>query len=283
MPSPAPQLFQTPLRTSRQAYDDLRFAYLRSPDGRYPADISVPPSHGVGDRASQAAAPSGPTPSGVFDPLSLEDTSPWKKYYKDLEVKKEIRKDVERTYVSALCSPSKDACFAREADLQPPIAASLTCPTSRRITLGSCSRQFCSCIAHCTPTSRTGRYVLPSTTVGHAGPELTRGPFCVAHSAGHARTRSCHAAGCRTRLPSCCRWTDAHARRRHPPRYPVTCPRRARRLHTFFGPHAKWRASLLRPSPRTGRPQSIARLSYARDQAADYQSLRLDVGAAWPN
>lgn len=205
LPSPAPQLFQTPLRTSRQAYDDLRFAYLRSPDGRYPADISVPPSHGGGDRASQAAAPSGPTPSGVFDPLSLEDTSPWKKYYKDLEVKKEIRKDVERTYVSALCSPSKDACFAREADLQPPIAASLTCPTSRRITLGSCSRQFCSCIAHCTPTSRTGRYVLPSTTVGHAGPELTRGPFCVAHSAGHARTRSCYAAGCRTRLPSCCR------------------------------------------------------------------------------
>lgn len=107
LPSPAPQLFSTPLRTSRQAYDDLRFAYLRSPDGRYPADISVPPSRsGVGghDRSSaQAAAPSDSTSNGVFDPLSLEDESPWKKYYKDLEVKKEIRKDVERTYVDAPC------------------------------------------------------------------------------------------------------------------------------------------------------------------------------------
>lgn len=59
-----------------------------------------PPRAGELDQQATAAAANGAGSSGsngVFDPLSLEEESPWKKYYKDLEVKKEIRKDVERT------------------------------------------------------------------------------------------------------------------------------------------------------------------------------------------
>jgi TBC1 domain family protein 5 len=96
LPSPTPEIFQTSLQTTRQAYDQLRVSYLRSPDGRYPTDVSVPPSSTTATYAS-LPVPNGGGGQEVFDPLSLEEESPWKKYYTDLEVRKEIRKDVERT------------------------------------------------------------------------------------------------------------------------------------------------------------------------------------------
>jgi hypothetical protein len=195
LPSPAPQLFQTPLRTSRQSYDDLRFAYLRSPDGGYPADISVPPSRsgsGRRDPSSQADASSGPASNGVFDPLSLEDESPWKKYYKDLEVKKEIRKDVERTQVDPCMSLAPGEPLSTDRRL--PFAASPTCPTSRPTMPGSCSRQFSSCTARCTQTSRTVRCVRRESIVASYPPNLTRPPPVPIRRSGHARARCCHAA-----------------------------------------------------------------------------------------
>lgn len=73
------------LHRSRREWDELRERYLTAPDGR---SIS----------GSTLSASSNKAPVSI-DPLSLESSNPWGDWFKDLELREELRKDVLRTQV----------------------------------------------------------------------------------------------------------------------------------------------------------------------------------------
>lgn len=70
LPSPSPALFSTPLATSRATYDTLRARYLRAPDGRWAADVSVPAGAVLVETGK--GRPAGHD-LGKNNPLSLEE------------------------------------------------------------------------------------------------------------------------------------------------------------------------------------------------------------------
>ncbi|CED83991.1 Ypt/Rab-specific GTPase-activating protein GYP6 [Phaffia rhodozyma] len=96
LPSHDPSTFLKPLSTSRVTYDTMRSQYLRAPDGRWAADVSVPA--GVKTRDVGEAAGKSKGDLGINNPLSLESENPWQSWFRDVELRKEIKKDVERTY-----------------------------------------------------------------------------------------------------------------------------------------------------------------------------------------
>lgn len=77
------------LRRHRRQWADLAHDYLRAPDGTWvegarPVD------------ATNGSASSGHAPT--FDPLGSDSGNPWPGWYKDLELRKIIRQDVDRTF-----------------------------------------------------------------------------------------------------------------------------------------------------------------------------------------
>ncbi|ORX33597.1 rab-GTPase-TBC domain-domain-containing protein [Kockovaella imperatae] len=103
------ELYPTSLADSRARYDTLRSKYLVAPDGRWAADCSAPrgavysasTAHSEADRSTRQS-PSlhqGPPASpGSWDPLSLSSDNPWKSWFAQMELRNEIRRDVERTF-----------------------------------------------------------------------------------------------------------------------------------------------------------------------------------------
>ena len=74
LPSPSPSTFPTPLATSRATYDTLRDRYLRAPDGRWAADVSVPAGAVLVDSAKDRPAGTATGHDlGKNNPLSLEE------------------------------------------------------------------------------------------------------------------------------------------------------------------------------------------------------------------
>lgn len=101
LPSPAAPSSSTSsnysllLAHARSEYAELRDRYLRSPDGGWVND-------GVGTESSARAAPkagAGTTKSDVTvnNPLGLDSSNPWSTWFADLELRRTIRQDVERT------------------------------------------------------------------------------------------------------------------------------------------------------------------------------------------
>ena len=89
------------LAKTREEYSALRDKYLRSPDGGWVND-------GRQDRAEpsagRAAAPlGGPDQTkdkvdvNVNNPLGLDEGNKWSAWFKDLELRRLIRQDVQRT------------------------------------------------------------------------------------------------------------------------------------------------------------------------------------------
>ncbi|GAA5828376.1 hypothetical protein JCM3770_000100 [Rhodotorula araucariae] len=99
--SPVREPYSRVLGPARDAYAQLRERYLRSPDGRWVSD-------GDGEGDGEVAPP--PPPAGenegprkvedlrVNNPLGLDDENPWTGWFRDVELRKEIRKDVQRTF-----------------------------------------------------------------------------------------------------------------------------------------------------------------------------------------
>lgn len=83
------------LRQSRRHYVELLKQHLRAPDGSFEDWVEIPGFD--------------PTPAGVANssdlarnnPLSLDQDSGWHDWFESIELRKTIRKDVERTYVSS--------------------------------------------------------------------------------------------------------------------------------------------------------------------------------------
>ncbi|GAA5991738.1 hypothetical protein JCM11641_004848 [Rhodosporidiobolus odoratus] len=124
LPSPAPlpssptaraetyQTYSLLLSHSRSRYTSLRERYLRSPDGNW---IQDGPSAGEGgekggeEKQSAALRSSGGSGKGgkaqlakadarMNNPLGQDEGNVWNQHFEDLELRKEIRKDVQRTF-----------------------------------------------------------------------------------------------------------------------------------------------------------------------------------------
>ncbi|BGO90109.1 hypothetical protein NBRC10512v2_002156 [Rhodotorula toruloides] len=92
------------LSQSRTAYDELRERYLRAPDGRWVADGAT------GEADGPASGPSTSKANGAAgghlrkvevkanNPLGLDEENPWQAWFKDLDLRKMIRQDVQRTF-----------------------------------------------------------------------------------------------------------------------------------------------------------------------------------------
>ena len=85
------------LGKSRAEYSALRDKYLRSPDGGWVND-------GTQDRAEPSAGRGAPPPRpteqldvNVNNPLGLDEGNKWSAWFKDLELRRVIRQDVQRT------------------------------------------------------------------------------------------------------------------------------------------------------------------------------------------
>ena len=96
-PAAAREPYELLLAQQRSAYTHLRERYLRSPDGRWVAD-------GDGEGAGATSGAVGEVLARVEDlrvnnPLGLDEENPWTGWFRDVELRKEIRKDVQRTCV----------------------------------------------------------------------------------------------------------------------------------------------------------------------------------------
>ncbi|GEM06910.1 TBC domain protein, Rab GTPase activator [Rhodotorula toruloides] len=92
------------LSQARTAYEELRERYLRAPDGRWAADGET------GGADNPAPAPPTSKANGVAsghlrkvdvkanNPLGLDDENPWQAWFEDLDLRKMIRQDVQRTF-----------------------------------------------------------------------------------------------------------------------------------------------------------------------------------------
>lgn len=108
LPSPAPLSFSTRapysllLARSRSEYAELSARYLRSPDGGLVNDgdgDSLGNASNGNEKASRLPDVLGLSGLGVQvnNPLSLDSENPWQSWFADLELRKTIRQDVQRT------------------------------------------------------------------------------------------------------------------------------------------------------------------------------------------
>ncbi|KAK4051847.1 hypothetical protein OIV83_002552 [Microbotryomycetes sp. JL201] len=83
------------LNHSRAEYSSLREQYLRAPDGHWVND-------GATQLKSDINAPERPSSIAmnvqVNNPLGLDDANPWSTWFQDLELRRTIRQDVQRTF-----------------------------------------------------------------------------------------------------------------------------------------------------------------------------------------
>ncbi|GAC93467.1 hypothetical protein PHSY_001032 [Pseudozyma hubeiensis SY62] len=91
----------------REAYNELRCRLLRAPDGNYPPEVGFDgthtsldssSSHSSSDSIASQSRSSVVNDLAVNNPLSLDDSNPWKAYYTTLETRRVILQDVERTF-----------------------------------------------------------------------------------------------------------------------------------------------------------------------------------------
>ncbi|BGP14289.1 hypothetical protein JCM10213v2_002234 [Rhodosporidiobolus nylandii] len=112
-PSASADTFHTyslQLSSSRSHYASLRERYLRAPDGKWVQDgaFSAGGQEEKGkteDNGLRSSAGSGKgakmlqkADASRNNPLGLEEENPWSSWFEDLELRKEIRKDVQRTF-----------------------------------------------------------------------------------------------------------------------------------------------------------------------------------------
>lgn len=88
-------LFASAISIQRENYNTLRESFLVAPDGRWADDCSRPEYNGEGSSKPISASRNAQT---TFDPLSLDEQSPWKTWYAHLELRKVIMQDVDRTF-----------------------------------------------------------------------------------------------------------------------------------------------------------------------------------------
>ncbi|KAK4058404.1 hypothetical protein OIO90_000562 [Microbotryomycetes sp. JL221] len=119
LPSPAVptsttySTYKVVLSHSRAEYSSLCETYLRAPDGHWVNDgsstlplgrtsSSSPTSNGAGAAAAAPPAAAATTSKQlnvqVNNPLGLDDDNPWSTWFEDLELRRTIRQDVQRTF-----------------------------------------------------------------------------------------------------------------------------------------------------------------------------------------
>lgn len=103
--SSIPSSWHAVLQRDRDAYNELRSRLLRAPDGNYPPEVGFDGRHTTLESALTGSTSSQKrqTPAVTHDlsvnnPLSLDDSNPWKTYYSTLETRRVILQDVERTF-----------------------------------------------------------------------------------------------------------------------------------------------------------------------------------------
>lgn len=105
--STIPSSWSAVLKRDREAYNELRCRLLRAPDGNYPPEVGFDGTPTVFEPSftSCSSTPSTSQSSrsivkdlSVNNPLSLDDSNPWKTYYATLETRRVILQDVERTF-----------------------------------------------------------------------------------------------------------------------------------------------------------------------------------------
>ena len=96
MPPPTSlNLFASAISLQRENYNTLRESFLVAPDGRWADDCSRPDVNGESSTKTTSAGRNAQT---TFDPLSLDEQSPWKTWYAHLDLRKVIMQDVDRTF-----------------------------------------------------------------------------------------------------------------------------------------------------------------------------------------
>ncbi|PWZ02222.1 hypothetical protein BCV70DRAFT_156991 [Testicularia cyperi] len=97
------------LNKERDTYTELRSKLLRAPDGNYPPEVGLDiresdPSSGRFRGAGAATGYHHNTDGNLVhdlsinNPLSLDESNPWKTYYAALDIRRVISQDVERTF-----------------------------------------------------------------------------------------------------------------------------------------------------------------------------------------
>jgi TBC1 domain family protein 5 len=94
------------LSRQRSEYNELREKYLRAPDGGWIKDGEESGTDGTGEKGSRISS-NGTGQSNeerpikvdvkLNNPLGLEEDNPWQSWFADLELRKTIRQDVQRT------------------------------------------------------------------------------------------------------------------------------------------------------------------------------------------
>lgn len=86
------------LARARSEYSDLRDKYLRSPDGGWVNDGEQGSAGGPkSPRTTAAQGPKVKLDLNVNNPLGLDEGNQWSAWFKDLELRRVIRQDVQRT------------------------------------------------------------------------------------------------------------------------------------------------------------------------------------------
>lgn len=102
-----PSSWNAVLQRDREAYNELRCRLLRAPDGNYPPEVGFDGTHTTLDSSSSSSSSDSIASQSrasvvndlaVNNPLSLDDSNPWKAYYTTLETRRVILQDVERTF-----------------------------------------------------------------------------------------------------------------------------------------------------------------------------------------
>lgn len=104
--SSIPSSWSAVLEREREAYNDLRCRLLRAPDGNYPPEVGFDGTHTTLESPLQRRQTAGSARASsamvndlsVNNPLSLDDSNPWKTYYSTLETRRIILQDVERSF-----------------------------------------------------------------------------------------------------------------------------------------------------------------------------------------
>ncbi|KZT70178.1 RabGAP/TBC [Daedalea quercina L-15889] len=81
------------LRATRHQYTTLLLEKMRAPDGSYEEGLTIPGTSESPSRVAQTRLD-----LSKNNPLSLDDQNPWTEWFASMELKKEILKDVERTF-----------------------------------------------------------------------------------------------------------------------------------------------------------------------------------------
>lgn len=100
LPSPSPpsastwSAYEIALQHSRSDYEQLRTRFLTSPDGTWVNDGASSTSHSpkLSGHTNMKTAE-----VQVNNPLGLDSANPWSSWFQDLELRRTIRQDVQRT------------------------------------------------------------------------------------------------------------------------------------------------------------------------------------------